>query len=75
MGYGSSSMQLPLASKKQQPFPPVYPFPTSGPAYAVIVGVFQRSPSPYSAGPKRKRKETDEKQRKKKQQKTNNLAF
>ena len=37
-------------------FPPVYPFPTPKPACAVIAGVSPRSPSPYSAYDKRKRK-------------------
>ena len=36
-------------SRGKQPFPPVYPFPTPGPARAVIVGVSPRSPSPQSA--------------------------
>ena len=42
-------------------FPPVYPFPTPGPACAVIVGVSPRSPSPHSAYNKRKeKKRTDD---------------
>ena len=36
-------------SRHQLHFPPVYPFPTPGPACAVIVGVSLRSPPPQSA--------------------------
>ena len=44
------------SSRPQLNYPPVYPFPTPGPACAVIVGVSPRSPSPHIRQIKRENK-------------------
>ena len=46
------------SSRPQLNYPPVYPFPTPGPACAVIVGVSPRSPSPHIRQTKKRKQKT-----------------